>query len=858
MKFIANSHNQNLDSHLIAVAIRSLEIIDSLQIRSGAKFDNQSSVIEKLKNICAASSLLHDIGKTLPSTQKFFNSKKLLEVVSPEADHGSESFRCHKNSKNWHGVYHQEVSWAFTAMLLGYEENVEYAVYWHHKAPVNQDGEIIRKKASAILSQITDNEDPSLSEPNAFIEMKIFFDEVLNRAENYTSLRPYLKPLYKEKLNQSGNSVPDYYKLESGGFASKFDNQAIKTLSLAIMIESDREISALSSNDLEKYLSGTYSLQSDSKPVLFPETNLNSNRDFEQNSLSQAVADSNKINIVAIDTGAGKTSVSLLAKKASQSGRELLFLLPERMQVEAMFESVKNDYTRIFNTEPKSLQASHTGQVILSTNNAEEVMDCDINILVFDRIISGFYNRARFFEFMKMIRSDLVIDEFHKFTQLQNMWPALSTVLTIRKWLDNRLTLLISATPDTELVQSITGLKIQDLDSISHDIGFFGRELVSPLYPEVKADVIISNSDEAGNISFTNGCLKTFNTIDECQEAYKTESKSFDSIIHSRFNDSDKKRISSYVLEQFGKKNTANTSTIFSAKTLQSSFNISRPNAIIPICLPFETPQELGRWARFGEVPRGVIILKENLVNGSKMYNENALGFSSLFKAYHQYITESVESGKKWNKREMMTILFDGFFSSDRRYEVSFDGNDYELTAKEISKRYILKYFKEAILNMGNQFPKRFTEKEGNKSNGQIKISSNILRGESKHVEAKIIDLPSKSKQDSESMSGPVPVNSFVFSKMHSLVFQDENSFAKKVFSHKGQKKIFDYLKWLIGTKDYPLPVSYSIEELESKYIQKVINNKDYQKYYALYSTEVGLFFVSGDELEKTLSEKAS
>lgn len=850
MRYVANSHGQDLSSHLIGVAVRAKEVALSVGIDETVKYDDQTSMLEKVISLAVKQALLHDIGKTMPSMQRYLKSK-LSSKSAESQDIGAESERTVTKRDAWHGVYHQEASWAFVTSLIANDmRDVAHGVYWHHKAAVTIDGELLRKTSDEIRSQITDNENSELSEKEAFKEMSEYFKFTLTRAMKISAIKEIALEL--SQANESdfpvNAPVPEYIEQRKIGPLGRVDSVALQFLSLQILIEADRQISSISAIQLEDYILGESTDFGVKRSFIsWGDAVVTSDRDLEQAGLAAKICKSTNITINAVDTGAGKSSITLHTKSQLKNGNKLVIMLPERMQVEAMYSSLMDDYERIFSVPPASMQASHSGQVQISTDGTDRILESDINIVVFDRVISSFYHRGRFSEYMEVLRSDVVIDEFHKFNQIRNMWPALSVFLGIRKWLKKVKTVLLSATPDIQLIELLADLR----NGVSYTL--FDRSNLSPVHAHSKGIITTVDSDGC-EIRFLDGCLRTFNTIDECQEVFHRSSQSNDLIIHSRYTESDKKENAAAVLLNYGKANASlNKTDVYAAKALQASYNISRKNAIVPICLPFELVQELGRWARFGEIDAdsfGTIILKHNERAAGIMYKDDVLGFKMLFKAYHEFIVDAVGDKRIANKRDIMKFMFDEFFASDLKFE---DENKRYSTPKEIYSQYIKRYFKESLEDMKTSFPKKYTGIKLSRKTQARKLS-NSLRGESGYVFAKVIDLCDAktslvtdsllAKQTGE-LTGAVSINQDDFDAIRALGLSQKGLIDK---AHGGDK-IVRYQPWVIGSQDYPAPASHTDCTIDDKI--RTLAKGSFRAKYGLYVKKVGLVLIKPAALEE-------
>lgn len=842
----ANSKGQLLDSHLIGVSMRAIELIQN------EKYSNALSDREKdnFIKIVALSGLLHDIGKVSAQFQQYIKKQKNTD----ELGFSEEDLR-QMHGKSWHGITHQEFSFWFAANLflgsISVRDAVRYGIYYHHPVPVTPDG--FRDTTGKIQSELLEycNLADNDLDRGVFVEMALFLEASLIPKIKTLSTGPNSHLLLELSQSLTLNSEIDdqiSVPLYSDPSAT-IDKRAAQFYCLQVLIQADRQISSLSPADLESYINNKFKFQTRDKPIeQYPEFafEASDSRSKEQLALAQKIADCKNTCILAVDTGAGKTSVSILASSLRKERKKLIVLLPERNQVEAMYKSVKDDYLRIFGQETKSLQAVHSNKVVLSESADHNALDSDINILIFDRFIWSAYDRTRYNELWEILSSDLIIDEFAKFNEIMNMWPALGVILKIRSWLTN-MTVVASATPANILIEEIAGLtRGVNLDS-------FDRSELSALYPDSKLDVRLLTQEDARKESLVGGTMRTFNTISKCQREWiHFKSNSDDMIIHSAYEDSDeksrKRELSELALSTFGRHSKSNLD-IYSAKMLQASFNISRENAVLPVKLPFETCQEVGRVLRFGEAQNGQCLLIHNLEDGLSLYKDNLFGFRGLFVAYHKYVESVFRSTGlvTLNKREFLKLFFDDFFNSKEvRYELTRDealnysGKKELVGTESIYRFYIKKYYKEALEEMKSEFPKRGS-KTAKKNTGTS--ARNVLRGGSCYVTAKKIKSFSVDELlnlGGNEMSGAISVNEDLKDRalktLDCLRLSEQYTYV--------EESVLKYQSWKIGSKDAPIPCSSTKIEhdqiMKSKF--EASKNSPKASYYAVYFEDIGLY----------------
>lgn len=839
----ANSSKQKLSSHLLGVAIRSLQIIDELNLKEDliSKKTNKN-----LRRDVFLAAILHDIGKTSSQFQSFL-SKKRKPQIDPSGEFSAESER--EKSKDWNGIFHQETSTLLAKMVFShYEESVLYAIYWHHKQPVDSSGKPLRINYSEILEEMINNNLPELSEANFIsVALDYLYNNVIPLAkelypESSEYLRSFSNITTEEALLKISKDqiIPKYFDVGTSAYKSKERNeQAYKSLVLSVLIFADRQISGLSAAELEEYIKGnnTFFRPINNRTNLpnLAKMNTKDDRSVQQYNLAQKLSTDKNISICSVDTGAGKTSISILSEATKDDRSKLLIMLPERMQINAMYHSVVKDCNRIFPNNNISIQAVHSGKVVLPENSNQQILEGDINIIIFDRIILSQYDRNNFYEYFSLLTSDLVIDEFHKFNQLELMWPALSVILIIRSWL-NKMTILQSATPDLLLIENLTCLSV-----FNKELSFYKRDNLSPVHEDSKIRFYL---DPENGLDLTGGFLRTHNTISEAQTSFLQKSKDGDEIYHSRFtdneNDSDKSVRSKIVLDKFSEKNLSDND-IYAAAGLQASINISRRNGSLPIKSVFETPQELGRILRFGEYQSGNVELRSNIGARKLVYKDNVLGYKESFSSYHDYICDLFTStdifNKELNKRDIMSVFFDEYWGLNEYLSSGIPNERMKGYMSEISK-----YFIESCTDGFQDFPKRYMS-DKKKPKSKKGSSGSSLRGESKYVSSIKFNGPLSQFTKSskcDTIAKCISINSQSFWRYKEKFINqlgETSSDAANLFSN---PKVYKYYKWEIGSKDSPLPISTTNNDINIQLRNTFFKNN---LKFGVYFSDVGLFF---------------
>jgi CRISPR-associated endonuclease/helicase Cas3 len=624
----------------LGVAKRAVEALEGLGLNDKKR--------EELSRQAYLAGLFHDLGKLDPGFQGYINKK--IKKKSQLDDQGSTDAEEGRKGKGWHGVFHQEISWAMLESGLratAYPiDTLKYAVYWHHPAALGDEGRMLaRPRGNEIISDLADH---GLDFTEFMAEAAPLIQKLIELAD-----ASYAQGIaFGEQRDIQNTSVPDYYILKSSK-GGRIEKNADQTLVAAALIEADRAVSGLSPRDLSDYLLGSYTFSAEPLVREFPpEPPDDSARTTEQKALAQAAADCG-ISVCGVDTGAGKTRIALYWKKRLAGRRPLIFALPKRRLVDAMYGSVTADYAAIFGCEPPSLQSAHTGKVQASTDGQETILASDVNIIVFDRLLSSFYRRGQFSEFARMLKSDLVFDEFHEFTTVERMLPALRVILKIRSWMSGGArTLLLSGTPDKALLRVILG------DAGSGKYSYFPRSSMSPVNANTRRYKYV----DAAPLGVEHA-IYSFNRVGDAQDFARPRLASV-FLIHSKFRDSDLAQKIKELLGRFGKSAPESESSVASASMLQSSFDISRRNGVLTIANPNTVAQYLGRIDRHGKHGGGTVYLLKEA--NESVFKKNLAGYKDTYDRYRGYLEESLgREGKVLSHREATELVWDEFWKDE-------------------------------------------------------------------------------------------------------------------------------------------------------------------------------------------------
>jgi hypothetical protein len=315
------------------------------------------------------------------------------------------------------------------------------------------------------------------------------------------------------------------------------------------------------------------------------------------------------ISVCGVDPGAGKTRIALMWWLLRTSApRSLIVALPRQVQVTGLFHLIEKDLAEVADGWERTCVEGFFDGSRQHFSGPSEKRDLpstsvDIRIVVFDRLLSPTYRRDQFSEYLHMLYSDLVLDEFHEFSQQHLMRPALREILQIRAWLTSGgRTLLLSGTPDPGLSRS---LGLQKVFGRSELQDFQQRKVV---VRSVKPDSIEIPKKDA---------LISFNTVTQAQTCYlqllrsgKIEKAEDVLLVHSFFVKEVRRQKVEKLLDDV--KNSKGLPLTITSKMLQSSYDLDYGEGLLFLSLPNTDVQTIGRINRFGHRDGKVTFVHES------------------------------------------------------------------------------------------------------------------------------------------------------------------------------------------------------------------------------------------------------
>ena len=644
---LANTKGQTLQEHSIAVALYAHSLLKSLKFKNNLE--------KEVNEYLIYSALLHDIGKVSSSFQNYIKkaTNNNLEAIPTDAEAS--------RPKNFKGPFHNEISWAYIVNFIDFKNKTNnniicHSVYWHHPANCSDKEDKLRFGNSEIIfEKIEEDISILLNDIHMFVE--VLFSSFSKYYKDSFNGQDYLKKTNKKNIDEEKH-CPNFFSHK----INKTAYNAKKQLCLNLLLEADRLVSSWEPEELRKFLKTwkAYQISTHKTDKFSILENLENNtKSKEQYRLAKEMADK-RLSVCGVDPAGGKTSISLYWWHECNNEYPLMIALPKQNQVTGLFESLKVDCKRIYGNKKINMEAVFNGKrQDCNWESKDDLLISDINILVFDRFLSPYYKRKQSSEFLKMLKSHLILDEFHEFNSLPKMIPSLKEILTIRSWLESGVkTLMLSGTPEPSL-----------LELLCIERNIFKREKLSPRN-EHNFKIAIKETFQGETQEFYVDCLYSFLRVESCQNIFSQFFKNFGDkikMIHSYFTVGDKKELLENILRDHGKEQQTVKSdkSVVTSKMLQSSYNLSFNQAVVELSQPYMDCQTAGRINRFGNKSEAEIQFFYN-DETEKFFNEGKASFKEVHKKWREHVLSFIKNkkGQVVSIRDLMNS-YDEFWSED-------------------------------------------------------------------------------------------------------------------------------------------------------------------------------------------------
>ena len=747
-EFYANTQKQLLSHHLFAVGYVAEKLFE-------LSVDNED--YKKMKESVFIAAYLHDIGKCDPNFQKWVKGKKQAQPEvgeEQEIDNKGFSFedypRHNEISLLWFFLFEKEMS----SLNNKQKESLQHLIYWHHAKPFRKEDKF--KFVVDIYSLLA----KKLKETG----METFFKGVANVLHQVCDLAKEYHCLSKsyEKLlnlppegwqnrveefcdNKKGSNFPSFKEYDQNSLnnikdslTSDIKTNAIHNIQRACLISADRLISALTSEELEAYILqkkldelAAQHIQHKIKDSFLQDCLLSmkkfsdSPRTQRQNQVADKLSEIQNVAVLAGAAGCGKTRIALEWAKRKEA-KQIFWICPRVQVCQGIFTELTKNYL------PNAHIEIFTGEFKFTNSwgeptKKEEYFSADIVVTTIDQIFKAIVSHTKVDGLIPFMEAHVIFDEFHEYINMEIFNLLFAELIKNKQMRKEGMvnTLLVSATPNYLYLKNILDIDTEQdvVEMESFNESQYQIEFVA--YDEN------SLADNPFYEIYDNKTFVITNTAKGAQRGFIYQQKNENSILyHSKFKQSDKKRLFECIYESFKQNGTFTYDVLRSGPVVQASLNISCDHMISEISSAENILQRLGRLDRFGqntEVNVMKIAMSEDIKNGSSE------GASAQFLAkLHQ-----LKASKIWAKY-LEEKIGRGVFTLPKIYQVYkefYDDCSHDLRGE------MLKGIEESINAINKKVTEPIKVVSTKASPSVLRISKNSLRGDSRFVQAAMIDV---------------------------------------------------------------------------------------------------------------------
>jgi CRISPR-associated endonuclease/helicase Cas3 len=550
---LANTKGQDLVSHLKATAQVA---------RSMAQYLGLSKEIEDKVYV---SGLLHDIGKVVPSFQKYMKKcTSTTEVLIVD-----DSFQDDVTGF----PLHHEIGWAYLTTKIG-DDRILNAVYWHHSRPIHPNGK--KTKTYDTADEVCVCLDPK---------------DIAALDKLWQLLLPLIPADLIGNTKRGNIDVPDLF--DKDGSYNRNDNAEFM-LVRACVISADRHVSSLAASSVDQLKASEGLCNKEVAELVsggiqgttIKPSGYGQDRFDLQVGIVASVGDE-RTSIVKAPAGLGKTLIGILWSKMRQ-GR-VLWVCPRNVVADAVYENIIREVELLGLS--CTVELYRTGQ--RQRTNREDgrpEFSSDIIVTNIDAVMSPMVNNKVAGRLFTVYGTHVVLDEFHEFVSDAPLFAAFVTYMRARHRVASHCkTLLLSATPTlVQILWDTDDRKTLILpDELTHyppqHAGTYQIDF-SIIFPSVAAP----------------GSLLVCNSVSEAQNNYRVGG--YTHVVHHRYTDKDRASKEAAIKASFGKGmgGVVAGESLSAALVVQAAMDISFRELYDSVCSPESTLQRIGRTDRWG------------------------------------------------------------------------------------------------------------------------------------------------------------------------------------------------------------------------------------------------------------------
>ena len=601
--------------------------------RFAIEIAKQSSLIQddELIEQVRLAALLHDIGKCTTQFQK-----KLIGKNADENELESKlKFR------------HNEIGWAFLSRYLKIKnlDTILDNVYWHHGISnklcgyYDTDIEITEADTNTMIAYLT-----SIVGESNVVEKE-----------------------YKPK------KAPKYYVI--GDDANEINSKRLFTRTC--LISADRLASSVddtnvTDEEIKKFITESNLRCCD---IDITEHKYYGNKRFIlQEHIITKVGRTTQVNAPA---GFGKTLLGLLWNFKTK--RKLIWVCPRNVVAESVYSSILEELKN-FGIDYLSVELYIGGEVKASNELFSSEFSSDIIVTNIDNYLSPSVDNRHGGRLHTIINSDVVFDESHELVGEAALFACFINIMRTRNNLTNSSTLLLSATATH--MHRLWDTKTQETIVLPEK----GKH-----YPAQHTNTYLIRTGTEINIAdkYDNNLI-ILNSIGNAQ-TYKNIVNA-DLLIHSKFEDLDRKNIMKLLYDFYGKSSLRNQvkPNVIGTHIIQASLDVSFNHLYESVLSPQSTLQRCGRCDRWGDVVSKSTINIIRLVNNGETSVRNLLYTNNLSNLWFEHIS-------KYNNQELtldeLYLIYNDFETKHASVLFNYLTDKYISSLESLSHIYPVKFF---------------------------------------------------------------------------------------------------------------------------------------------------------------------
>ncbi len=458
----------------------------------------------------------------------------------------------------------------------------------------------------------------------------------------------------------------------------------------------------------------------------------NSDRNHQQATAAQQLAELTSVGVLNGPAGCGKTKIAL-EWAAKTNTKKIIWVCP-RVQV---CQGLINDLTSSEYLPDAKIEIN-TGEFkfIYQSGNKTETPEGkefsgDVVITTIDQITNAIITHRSVTSLVDYMNAHVVFDEYHEYINMASFNLLFAELVQCKKFQEEKAkALLVSATPNYYFTEEFLGIDRDDIIGIDsfnqskYKIQFTpfdeaNQDETNPLY-QAQPDntIIISNTAQTAQRSFINN--------QENESAL---------IFHSKYKKKDKDELFNKIVSTFKKGGSKEYTILRSGPVVQASLNITCDQMVTEFTHAENWLQRLGRLDRFGENDeenKYITAIPETLVNGKQSGAcarfLNSLNSLQSAKAWYEFVSDK-------QLEETVTItqvyqLYKEFYDNDTHRKAIEE--DFKTALKKSVEMIDLKLIDPVSL------PRKKKVKDE-----KVKIKKHSLRGDNRFVQMAICNISS-------------------------------------------------------------------------------------------------------------------